>query len=115
MTREEAQAVIMNEQKCIDRADRCNRDCGNCDLVMDEKIINEVYNFAIKALEQTKRKSGKWYKPVGMMPPEYAGVYRCSKCDEVAMRDWKHHKQVLSNFCPNCGADMREGQDEQRK
>lgn len=54
-----------------------------------------------------ERKTGKWYKPVGMMPPEYAGVYRCSKCDEIAPRDWKHHKQVLSNFCPNCGADMR--------
>lgn len=56
---------------------------------------------------QPERAKGKWYKPVGMMPPEYAGVYRCSKCDEIAMRDWKHHKQVLSNFCPNCGVDMR--------
>lgn len=54
-----------------------------------------------------KNEHGEWHKPVGMMPPEYAGVYRCSKCDEIAMRDWKHHKQVLSNFCPNCGADMR--------
>lgn len=56
---------------------------------------------------QPERKTGKWYKPVGMMPPEYAGVYRCSKCDEIALRDWKHHKQVLSNFCPNCGKYMR--------
>ena len=68
----------------------------------------------INALSSAKpeRKKGKWYKPTGMMPPEYAGVYRCSECGEIAMRDWKHHRQELSNFCPNCGADMREGQDE---
>ena len=64
------------------------------DIVFDEPTIEE-------------RKTGKWYKPVGMMPPEYTGVYRCSKCDEIALCDWKHHKQVLSNFCPNCGKDMR--------
>ena len=49
---------------------------------------------------------GKWYKPMGMMPPEYAGVYRCSECDELAMRDWKTHKQKLTDYCPNCGAMM---------
>ena len=56
---------------------------------------------------EPERKRGEWYKPTGMMPPEYAGAYRCSECDELAMRDWKTHKQTLTNFCPNCGADMR--------
>ena len=56
MTREEAQSVIMTEQKCVDRVstDRCNRDCANCDLIMDDAVINEAYNMAIKALEQPK-------------------------------------------------------------
>ena len=58
---------------------------------------------------ESKRKTGRWYKPKGMMPPEYMGVYRCSECDEMAMRDWKHHRQELTNFCPNCGARMKEG------
>lgn len=56
---------------------------------------------------QPERKPGNWYKMTGMMPPEYAGVYRCSECNEIAMRDWKHHRQELTRFCPNCGADMR--------
>lgn len=56
---------------------------------------------------EPERKKGKWYKPTGMMPPEYVGVYRCSECDGLAMRDWKTHKQKLTDFCPNCGADMR--------
>ena len=60
---------------------------------------------------QSDRKIGKWYKPTGMMPPEYIGVYACSVCDAFAMRSWKHHTQVLTNFCPNCGADMRGERD----
>lgn len=49
---------------------------------------------------------GKWHKLTGMMPPEYAGVYVCSLCDGMAMRDWKHHRQTLTKYCPNCGARM---------
>lgn len=58
---------------------------------------------------ELERKKGKWYKPTGMMPPEYAGRYRCSECDSFAPHDWKTHKEVLTDFCPGCGADMREG------
>jgi len=58
------------------------------------------------------RAKAKWYKPTGMMPPEFTGQYRCSNCDELAMRDWKHHRQILTNFCPNCGADMREEKEQ---
>ena len=60
---------------------------------------------------QPERKKGMWYKPTGMMPPEYIGVYRCSVCGEIAPRDWKRHKQILTNFCQYCGADMKGEQD----
>ena len=53
-----------------------------------------------------------WYKPTGMMPPEFAGQYRCSNCNELAMRDWKHHRQTLTNFCPYCGKNMQEEKDD---
>lgn len=46
---------------------------------------------------QPERKPGRW-KGEGM------GYYRCSWCGEVS------HPQT--NFCPNCGADMRGEQDE---
>ena len=32
--------------------------------------------------------------------------WTCSECGEYALCD-KHGKQMLSNNCPNCGADMR--------
>lgn len=55
----------------------------------------------------TKQKEGKWYRPTGVMPPEHFGRHRCSECDGFAMHDWKHHKEQLTDFCPNCGAHMR--------
>ena len=57
-------------------------------------------------------KHGKWIKPTGMMPPEYAGHYECSVCGSWAVRDWKRHKQLLSKFCPYCGTRMENAQDE---
>jgi len=41
---------------------------------------------------QPERKTGRW-KGEGM------GDYRCSWCGEVSSQQ--------TNFCPNCGADMR--------
>lgn len=101
MTRSEAVNWLINITADIGKAE-------HSELWHYEQALSEIREILES---EPGRKTGEWYKPVGMMPPEYAGVYRCSKCDEIAMCDWKHHKQVLSNFCPNCGADMREGQD----
>ena len=60
---------------------------------------------ALKDLPTAEHK-GQWIKPTGMMPPEYAGVYRCSECGSFAMQDWKTHKQTLTDYCPSCGARM---------
>ena len=70
MTREEAQAVIMNEQKCVDRANRCDRNCAECDLVMEDSVINNAYSMAIKALNGWSQ----WI-PVEDRLPEKPGKY----------------------------------------
>ena len=56
---------------------------------------------ALKALPSAQPRKGKWINnsPVTM---------KCDQCGYV-ISDWKWHE---SNFCPNCGADMRGGQDE---
>ena len=57
MTREEAIAIIENEKKCVNRANKnyyCNRDCYNCELVKTDTEILEALDMAIKALEQTE-------------------------------------------------------------
>lgn len=55
MTNEEAIAIIENEKKCVNRAnknDYCNRDCYNCELVKTDTEILTALDLAIKALEQ---------------------------------------------------------------
>lgn len=46
-----------------------------------------------------KRKTGKWI-------PFDIPWYQCSKCGAV-----RENKSFMENYCPNCGADMRGGQD----
>jgi len=55
MTREEAIAIIENEMKCVNRAnknDYCNRDCYNCELVKTDTEILTALDMAIQALEK---------------------------------------------------------------
>lgn len=63
-----------------------------------EEILTGVSEFPTI---EPERKKGKWISnsPVTM---------KCSQCGYF-ISDWKWHE---SNFCPNCGADMREGDSE---
>ena len=54
---------------------------------------------------EPRRKKGKW---------QLCGNHHlCSECDEWALSVWDDNEDeevdVLTNFCPNCGCDMREG------
>lgn len=54
---------------------------------------------------EPERKKGKWQRIVVNKYASY--LYKCDKCGERSFRD--------SNFCPNCGADMRqEGEQNDR-
>lgn len=60
--------------------------------------IEEALDTAIFALQQPERKKGKWI---------YDGdCYICDQCKSAF--GWWADSQT-SNYCPNCGADMREG------
>lgn len=88
--------------------------CVDCKEYDHEKHccprFNKVIRETVEEMKEAQSKTGKWIKPTGMMPPEYMGVYRCSECGEIAMRDWKRHYQTLTNYCPNCGCRMKEGE-----
>jgi len=66
-------------------------------------VLTEVRD-RLKALPsaQPERKKGKWidekFKPRGLV----YHPYKCNQCGE--------HSEADSNFCPNCGADMRGGE-----
>ena len=50
--------------------------------------------------KDAERKKGRW------MPFDNPW-YKCSECGAV-----RENKSFMENFCPNCGADMRGGEDE---
>ena len=78
--------------------------------------VNEVakpINMAIEALE---RKRGEWIETSS------GDHWKCSRCnyragfwfDEENSCEWSMDvSEWLSNFCPNCGADMRERREDE--
>lgn len=52
MTKKEVKKVIETEKACVKRAGSCDRDCANCDLVMDESVILKAYNIVLEMLEK---------------------------------------------------------------
>ena len=76
----------------------------------------EVYNMAIKALEATPsadRPQGQWidkgWKGDWQFETDGRGncwyEYECSECGYIK-------RGGKSNYCPNCGADMRKREDQ---
>ena len=64
---------------------------------------NETLRWCLEFIDnqpiiEPERKKGKW-KYIGFM------VVECSECNTQL------HGLECANFCPNCGADMREKQD----
>ena len=60
MTESEAKKYMLIEKECINRD--CNRDCANCDIVQNVEDLNNAYDVAVKALEQSPKMEqfAKW-------------------------------------------------------
>lgn len=99
----DADALINTLQELFDKREKEARFTG-------DRGVTVTWNDAIYHIKTAptieERKTGKWYKPNGVMPPEHFGRHRCSICGAFAMHDWKHHREQLTNYCPNCGARM---------
>ena len=54
----------------------------------------------IDALPSAQPKKGKWISLDDFRGKYNENGYKCSECDE--------HSDYKENFCPNCGADMRQ-------
>ena len=70
-------------------------------------------------LAQHEQRTGYWY-PVGMAEAvggesaqwgSAIAYHKCSECDGQALRD-DFEQEVLSDFCPHCGAKMTKGDAE---
>ena len=57
--------------------------------------------------EANGRNQGIWVKLDGqMLPPDLHGKHRCSRCRNLAGE--QRGREYLSNYCPFCGAQMRD-------
>lgn len=63
--------------------------------------VNEALDLAIKALEE--RTKGKWVK----ISENLSQHYECSECRARPLIARLTDEDVLSTFCPSCGAHMR--------
>ena len=83
----------------IDRQDAIDAHCELCgDRGKCSDICPDVEVFKLLPSVQPEREQGKW------IPQGWNGTYcKCSCCDAVYVT-----AEIPYNFCPNCGADMRE-------
>ena len=72
------------------------------DKALSRTFIEPCGEMILKDLPsaQPEPKTGRWVK----MSDSYGTYHCCSRCGREGARDW--------NYCPNCGACMKEESDE---
>lgn len=79
----------------------------HADVTVGQKCKTKTAEAIEKALKiiATQPKRGKWIVTNDYVTTAYGSLdyYRCSYCGEDSLEE--------GNFCPNCGADMREVQE----
>ena len=77
--------------------------CNNC--IHKPVCSKYIATGGVKSCEHHKEeRKGRWeerYMPNGEYADSFIAGYRCSNCNTT----W----DCASNYCPNCGADMRGG------
>ena len=91
-----------------------NGENGRCNITGDSTYDKRPFDCPLKDVKltdlpsaQSERKEGKWK---GKWVRDEFGSY-CSYCGFYAYRD-KFERPWESNFCPNCGTDLREEKKE---
>lgn len=98
MTREEAHTLL--EVMAIElTGELADSECPVTKTKLLGKQLKAI-DMAIEALQD--RPTGKW---VSKSNYPFADVYYCSNCSELAEVNL-YGKWILSDYCPNCGADM---------
>ena len=76
-------------------------------VVVGEKTVWDIVKDQ-PTIEAVEVVHGEWHL---LDDCSNAGVY-CSICHKKVYRKDYANQKVKSNFCPNCGADMRKGGEE---
>ena len=71
------------------------------------QVNYDIYTINNLPTAQPERKTGHWIKTA-----RWGRVYYCDQCRNYLDFDGVNAGRGSTNFCPNCGADMREGEQE---
>ena len=90
-------------EDCISRQDALKELCDDCAVKVCSSKCEEYHWLVSLPSVEPARKKGTWIitYPFGQNNP----IYSCSECRAS-------NNSVFKNFCPNCGADMREATSE---
>ena len=94
---------LNKSEDCISRQDALKELCDDCAVKVCSSKCEEYHWLVSLPSVEPARKKGTWIitYPFGQNNP----IYSCSECRAS-------NNSVFKNFCPNCGADMREATSE---
>ena len=106
---------MANEKRLIDAYERMewlNEITAEEDWIVSQYSADWIYSMLESAytVDAVEVVHGRWLYDSG------SGKYFCSACDEYALSFKKDtlfgedlYEVCLTDYCPNCGADMRDG------
>lgn len=104
---------LISRQAAIDRINK-QREHLQPDIYPQDKIGDAAYRICTEFIErlpsaQPEQKKGRWVEAEN----KWGGIeVICSECGEEIPRDgWGNAKWC--NYCPNCGARMLEGEEDE--
>ena len=98
MTREEAREILTHNWTRVDNPN------------YSESELDEAFFMAIDALSAAEPKTGEWKPLIDYIGDEY---FECSKCHDVFYVEFGTPEDNNYNFCPNCGARMYKGGEDE--
>lgn len=107
MTKERMIELIEIEHECMRRGahSECDRDCANCELVQDDRDLDEMYTGVIAILKNQEA-------VVPGLAQTSDGIYAsCGNCKtnlwKIMGIEFTVSPDDMPRFCPKCGREVK--------
>lgn len=103
-------STVMKPQKPY--ADSTLQNMNKSELINYVRVLEKNYDVAIGFLNQQAENVKDWTPVVCAHWMFESGYFECSNCGGLALNCNASQLQVLSDYCPHCGAKMDEDKEE---